>query len=145
MVPQYKGPDGNPIIQVDGPYAAPTQHCSAYNVSVVVGAGIGVTPVRATLESIVFYRWRKGVGNTFPNHAIFHWCVRWSDLPTFSFMFRILKEAEDVVLNMKKKDRAGWFDEEGNPKKSYEVNIWISRVPKTIPPIELPGIENSDE
>jgi len=144
-VPQYQGPDGNPIIQVDGPYAAPTQHCSEYNVSVIVGAGIGVTPVRATLESIVFYRWKRGLGNTFPNHAIFHWCVRWSDLPTFAFMFRTLKEAEDVVTDMKIKDKQGWFDAEGAEKKSYNFHIWISRVPKEIPEFVPPGIQNSED
>jgi len=123
-VPQWKGPDGLPIIRVDGPYAAPTQHIGEYNVAVVCGAGIGVTPLRATLMSIIHHRFKYGVGKTFPMHAYFHWQVRWSDIPTFAFMCRTLKEAQEE-----------WTDIcANNPQikneKSFKVHVWISRYPK---------------
>merc|ERR1712216_285798 len=90
MVPQYIGPDGTQLIQVDGPYAAPTQHCSEYNVAVIVGAGIGVTPLRATMQSIIHHKWPKTTGPAHPDHGHFHWMLRWSDLATFAFMMRTI-------------------------------------------------------
>eukprot|EP00494_Astrolonche_serrata_P027149 UN27412 len=58
IVPMVTGADGKPIIKLDGPYAAPCMHCSEYNVAVLVGAGVDVTPLRATLQSIIHYRFK---------------------------------------------------------------------------------------
>ena len=44
------GPDGNKILRVYGPHSAPTQHISEYSVDMICGAGIGVTPLCATLK-----------------------------------------------------------------------------------------------
>lgn len=50
------GPDGRKLFRVYGPHSAPTQHVSEYLIAMVIGAGIGVTPVCATVKSIVHYR-----------------------------------------------------------------------------------------
>jgi len=44
------GPDGHPLFQIDGAHSAPTQHISEYDHVMVIGAGIGVTPVASTLK-----------------------------------------------------------------------------------------------
>ena len=104
LVPQTIGPDGNNLICIDGPMAAPTQHLGEYGTSIVVGAGIGVTPVRSTLQSIVYYRFKRGIGQTFPDHAYCVWIVNYKQLDAYRFMCRTLKEAEDEMYNMRKKN-----------------------------------------
>lgn len=47
------GPDGKPMLAIDGPHSAPTQHIGEYSAAIIAGAGIGVTPVAATLKSVV--------------------------------------------------------------------------------------------
>ena len=37
-------PGGKPFFRVDAPHGAPSQHVFQYNTSMLVGAGIGVTP-----------------------------------------------------------------------------------------------------
>jgi hypothetical protein len=50
------------MLCIDGPHSAPTQHIPEYGVAIVVGAGIGATPVSATLKSVVFHRWKYYIG-----------------------------------------------------------------------------------
>ncbi len=49
------------------------QHMGEYSVAMIIGAGIGATPVSSTLKSIVFYKWRVNMGECFPQHAYFAW------------------------------------------------------------------------
>jgi len=125
LVPQTTGPDGNNLICIDGPMAAPTQHLGEYSTSIVIGAGIGVTPVRSTLQSIIYYRFRRGIGQTFPDQAYCVWLVNHSQLDAYRFMCRSLKEAEDELYMMKKK----------NPKQMQEkvlqIHIFVTSTPKT--------------
>ncbi|KAJ1660702.1 hypothetical protein IWQ61_000410 [Dispira simplex] len=46
------GLQGLPQIRVDGPFGAPTEHVFDYEVSILVGAGIGVTPFASVLKSL---------------------------------------------------------------------------------------------
>eukprot|EP01084_Bolivina_argentea_P069011 125604_1 len=123
LVPQTVGPDGNNLICIDGPMAAPTQHLGEYSTSIIVGAGIGVTPVRATLQSIIYYRFKRGIGQTFPDSAYCVWIVNYKQLEAYRFMCRSLKEAEDELYNMKKK----------NPKqmdtKILQIHIFVTSAP----------------
>ncbi|KAJ2906380.1 hypothetical protein GGI21_004048 [Coemansia aciculifera] len=43
-----------PMIMVDGPYGAPTQHVFDYSTIVLVGGGIGVTPMCSVLKSLYY-------------------------------------------------------------------------------------------
>ena len=51
--------------------AAPTQHLAEYSTAIVVDAVIGVTPVRATLQSIVYYQFKRGIGRSYPDHDLY--------------------------------------------------------------------------
>ena len=44
------GPDGKPFFMIDAPHGAPSQHVFAYNTSMLVGAGIGVTPCASIMK-----------------------------------------------------------------------------------------------
>jgi len=135
FAPRTIGPDGNQIIQVDGPYAAPTQHCVEYYAAIIVGGGIGVTPLRATLQSLVHYKFKFDLGQSFPNYGYFHWGLRWADLPTYSFMFRTFREVQDEWENLqyKQKDIA--------QRKGFEFHLWITKQPDNIPPFTLPDVD----
>ncbi|KAJ2724647.1 hypothetical protein GGI07_001799 [Coemansia sp. Benny D115] len=43
-----------PLIFIDGPYSAPTEHFFEYEVGILMAAGIGVTPSAAVLRSMYF-------------------------------------------------------------------------------------------
>ena len=79
------GPDGQQMIKIDGPHSAPTQHVHDYHTVMVVGGGIGVTPVASTLKSIVCHLWKHAVGNTRvkPSNAYFYWVISHGDLDSF--------------------------------------------------------------
>jgi hypothetical protein len=61
---KFVGPDSLPIIQVDGPHAAPSQHYQTYPHLLLVGSGIGLTPSAAILQSLVNHKWKKTVGGS---------------------------------------------------------------------------------
>jgi len=124
LIPKTVGPDGNYLICIDGPMAAPTQHLGQYKTSIVVGAGIGVTPVRATLQSIIYYRFGRGMGDTFPNNAYCVWIVNFKQLDAYRFMCRSLKEAEDELFNLRQKNQ-------GMASKLFQMHIFVTSTPKT--------------
>jgi len=123
--PQKIGPDGKNLICIDGPMAAPTQHLGEYGTSIIVGAGIGVTPVRATLQSIVYFRFKRGIGQTFPDNAYCVWIVNYKQLDAYRFMCRSLKEAEDEMFNLRKKNSKAMS------QKLLQIHIFVTSTPKT--------------
>jgi len=125
LVPQSIGPDGNNLICIDGPMAAPTQHLGQYSTSIIVGAGIGVTPVRSTLQSIVYFRFARGIGKSFPDNAYCVWIVNFKQLDAYRFMCRTLKEAEDELFNLRAKDPKGMAD------KLLQFHIFVTSTPKS--------------
>ena len=130
LFPQKYGPDGNNLICIDGPMAAPTQHLGEYSTVIVAGAGIGVTPVHATLQSIVYYRFKRGIGQSFPDNAYCVWIVNHSQLDAYRWMARSLKEAEDEIYDMREK-HSGYLQE-----KSIEIHVYVTSVPNEIPPYD---------
>jgi len=105
--------------------SAPTQHLGQYVTSIIVGAGIGVTPVRSTLQSIVYFRFKRGIGSTFPDNAYCVWIVNYKQLDAYRFMCRTLKEAEDEMYNMRAKDSKGMAT------KLLQMHIFVTSTPKT--------------
>merc|ERR1712129_364513 len=96
-----------------------------YGTSIVVGAGIGVTPVRATLQSIVYFRFKRGIGQTFPDNAYMVWIVNYKQLDAYRFMCRSLKEAEDEMFNLRKKNQKAM------DQKLLQIHIFVTSTPKT--------------
>jgi len=124
---KIRGPDGRQIFRVYGPHSAPTQHLGEYNTAMIVASGIGVTPLCASLKSIVHHRWKYFIGKTFPDKAFMYWVVSWEELDSFKWFIRTIKEAEDGVAHIDSK--AGSMQ-----NKLYEFHIFITSVPNSMDP-----------
>eukprot|EP00475_Leptophrys_vorax_P031583 TRINITY_DN4786_c0_g2_i5.p1 TRINITY_DN4786_c0_g2~~TRINITY_DN4786_c0_g2_i5.p1 ORF type:complete len:847 (+),score=162.76 TRINITY_DN4786_c0_g2_i5:4209-6749(+) len=116
------GPDGKQILRIYGPLAAPTQHISEYEVDMIIGAGIGVTPVCSTLQSIVHHLWKFSAGVVYPSHAYFFWVVSYNDIESFRWMVRIVKLAADAV--------SAYSERNEMTGKTFEFFIFITSAPK---------------
>jgi NADPH oxidase 2 len=125
------GPDGLPLLQIDGPHSAPTQHVSEYTTVMVAGAGIGVTPVAATLKSVILHRWKYYLGHIRPNHAYFFWVCSHRDIDAFRWLIRAIKDCEDNMYDMRSKN------ERDMHSKRFEFHIYITSVPKDAQPIDV--------
>lgn len=101
-----EGPNGTPLIRIHGPYSAPTQHFSEYNDVMVCASGIGVTPLASALKSIVHFRWRFAVDRAFPDVARFIWVAAHREIPSFRWLVRTIKEAEDALADLRQKGRS---------------------------------------
>jgi len=125
------GPDGQTMLCLDGPHSAPTQHVSEYAVAMVIGAGIGATPVSASLKSVVFHRWKYFIGQCYPDHAYFMWVCAHRDIDAFRWLIRIIKDAQDEVIHMRANNPAAMAS------KTFEFHIFVTSLPKTAKPIDV--------
>jgi len=133
---QTHGADGRRMFCLDGPHSAPTQHVGEYSTVMVIGAGIGVTPVASTLKSVVFHRWKYSLGKTFPESAYFLWVCSHGEIDSFRFFVRWMKDAQDEVAHM----RAG--DAEGMRNKGFAIHCYITSAPKDAKQPDLSGDDN---
>lgn len=133
------GPDGKPLIQVDGPHSAPTQHVTEYHTVMVVGGGIGVTPVAATMKSVLLHRWKYGMGQCFPDNAYFYWVCSQKDLDSFRWFIRAVKECEDEMYDRRAKNAKDMN------QKRFEFHFFISSIEKGTVPKILEIQEPDDE
>jgi hypothetical protein len=101
------GPTGIPLLRIHGPYSAPTQHFSDYNHVLVCASGIGVTPLASALKSIVHFRWRYAIDRAFPDKAVFVWVVAHKEIPSFRWLVRTIREAEQAMAELTAKSDAG--------------------------------------
>jgi len=125
------GPDGQQILQADGPHSAPTQHLSEYDHVMVVGAGIGCTPVASTLKSVTQHKWRYYMGKCHPDHAYFFWVMAHHEIDSFRWLIRTIKDCQDDVYDMRAKQAKDMS------QKRFEFHIYVSSVPKDQKPIDV--------
>jgi len=119
------GPNGLQILMIDGPHSAPTQHMTEYEVAMIAGAGIGLTPVIACAESIVYHRWKFSSGKVFPAHAHFFWVVSYRDIEAYRWFASKVIDCQIAVNNLRSKG--------GHMQgKTFKFNIYITSVPKAI-------------
>ena len=137
--------DGFPFVsvEVDGDHryvlgngtlthnSAPTQHVGEYSTVIVVGAGIGATPVSSTLKSIVFHKWRVNVGQCFPEHAYFAWVCAHRDIDAFRWLIRTIREAQDEIVHQRQHNSASMSS------KTFEFHIFLTSAPKNATPVEV--------
>ena len=96
----------------------------AYQEVMIIGAGIGVTPVSATLKSIIHHRWKFSVGKSFPDHAYFYFVCSHRDIDSFRWFVRVLKDADDAVHDAYSKRP------EEMRNKSFEFHLYVTSVPQ---------------
>lgn len=124
MGAQY-GPDGQQIIRVDGPHAAPSEHYTSYDTVMLVGAGIGLTPCASILSALVRYRWRN---NNNPEILHFYWIVRHNEIDSFQWLVHMLTE---LSFELKTCRENAQID-----KMFYlEINIYVTAAEKK--PVEV--------
>ena len=122
------GPDGKPLICIDGPHAAPAQVYSSYNEVMLIGAGVGLTPASSILKAICRYKWKKGFS---PQVVYFYWVVRHDEIESFRWFVNVLFELEKRVAS----DRlAGAL----SPEHRIELNVYVTAAPKAGGPIVEP-------
>lgn len=84
-----------PRVYVDGPFGSASEDVFKYEVALLVGAGIGVTPFASILKSI-WYRMSHGKQQTRLQKVYFFWVCR--DFGSFEWFKSLLSaiEAEDL-------------------------------------------------
>lgn len=122
-----RGPDGQPLIRIDGPHVAPNVHYAAYQTSVVIGAGIGVTPLASILRGVLRYKWKRGYR---PQQLYGVWSVRQSEIAAYQWFIQALTElaaerARDVAAG------------NVNAENTVEIHLFVTRVRKDVPVPEL--------
>lgn len=118
---KYLGPDGTPLILIDGPHAAPAQHYSEYAEAMIIGAGIGLTPVSSIMKAVLRQKWKLGF---FPHRVHFYWIVRHSEVDSFTWFIKLLFE---LMCRLASDRVAGAI----SPDHHIDINIYVSSVPKT--------------
>jgi NAD(P)H-flavin reductase len=132
------GPSGERILRLYGPHAAPTEHAPEYPVDIIVGSGIGVTPVASTMQQISYHRWKFNIGQSFPDHVYFCWVCSYTDIEYFRWMIRIIKEAQEQINDLRSKNP----DYMGG--KTFEVHIWVTSVPEDAKTPDYVDVKDED-
>ena len=117
------GIDGKPFLRIDGPHAAPCQHHQDYNATIVVGAGIGLTPLSSILRGTVLYKWKKGFG---PHSLYFGWVVRHSDIMSYQWFIHLLQQINQKIAQDRECGSLG-------PENHLEVHVFVTGYSKSNP------------
>ena len=120
---RYSGPDGRPLFRIDGPHPAPAQHLSEYKISVVVGAGIGSTPLSSCLRQVVQYDWAavKDEDKYRPSKAYFVLLLPHDKIQSFRWLIKLIRETQRKVNELKAAGRM--------KDKLFEVHIYVTSPP----------------
>ena len=110
------GPDGKPLFLIYGPHSAPFQHAKCYDVSLLVGGGIGCTPMASFIKEYIFNL--QHMKNMLPLNCYMCWMVRYDLLDSFRWFMRVLKECDDELHIIKDKGHVG-------------IQIYVTSLPKT--------------
>eukprot|EP00161_Ancyromonas_sigmoides_P008967 TRINITY_DN2228_c1_g2_i1.p1 TRINITY_DN2228_c1_g2~~TRINITY_DN2228_c1_g2_i1.p1 ORF type:complete len:707 (-),score=161.82 TRINITY_DN2228_c1_g2_i1:355-2475(-) len=84
---------GTRLISLDGPFGTPTEGFADFDVLMLVGAGIGVTPFASVLKHLGF-NLARAPGETRLKKIRFYWIMR--DRTGFEWFSEVLKELESV-------------------------------------------------
>ncbi|KAI3385884.1 hypothetical protein SNEBB_006293 [Seison nebaliae] len=112
---QHKLWDRNYKIRVNGPFGAPAQDYFLYDVAILIGAGIGVTPYASVLSDLQF-QLSKRLTNENPNkkwsfdrlkHIHFYWlCPQIKDFSWFSQIFEQLDKSQMKMYSPQKQNES---------------------------------------
>ncbi|KAJ1927243.1 hypothetical protein IWQ60_003093 [Tieghemiomyces parasiticus] len=94
--PGQLAPRPLPQVLVDGPFGCASEDVFNYEVAVLIGAGIGVTPFASVLKSI-WYRTNAPLGKSRLRKVYFMWIAR--DKESFEWFQSLLKAIENEDVN----------------------------------------------
>ncbi|KAJ3089548.1 hypothetical protein HK102_006141, partial [Quaeritorhiza haematococci] len=89
-------PDSLPFVMIDGPYGSASEDWDDYDVDILVGAGIGVTPFASILKTI-WYRMNSPQGLKRLKKAYFIWICR--DKDAFEWFQDLLSTLEEENID----------------------------------------------
>mmetsp|Transcript_12324 Transcript_12324/g.49414 ORF Transcript_12324/g.49414 Transcript_12324/m.49414 type:complete len:539 (-) Transcript_12324:37-1653(-) len=113
MIGKKKGPDGRPLLRLDGPYGAASEEVFTFETVLLVGAGIGVTPFASILKSL--YHKRNNSEECKVKKVYFFWICR--DFRAFEWFHKVLNDLEEDM-----RERGEEF---------LEINLYLTqRLPK---------------
>ena len=102
----------------------------------VIGAGIGVTPLASIQKGVLRYKWKKGF---LPKRLLCYWVVRHSEIESFNWYIDLLVELSNRV----KADRSN---------KTYDlsetflqINIYVTSAPKDGAPRQTQMMANGNQ
>ncbi|KAJ6553582.1 NADPH oxidase [Mycena vulgaris] len=84
-----------PTVRIDGPFGAPAEDVFNFQVAILVGAGIGVTPFASILKDIWYRQRENRLGSL--RRVEFFWICR--DAPSFGWFQGLLAEVEAAQAN----------------------------------------------
>ncbi|XP_063288295.1 NADPH oxidase 1 [Pelobates fuscus] len=88
--------DNTPRLEVDGPFGTASEDVFKYEVSMLVGAGIGVTPFASILKSI-WYKLQKEDQRLKTQKIYFYWICR--DTGAFAWFADLLRSLEQEMIS----------------------------------------------
>lgn len=95
-----EGPDGSPILRIDGPFGAASEEVFKYKTVMLVGAGIGVTPFASILKHIKNVLQRQSAYSTAKapiDKVYFYWICR--EKNCFEWFSKMLATLESENVN----------------------------------------------
>ncbi|NXM55743.1 NOX1 oxidase, partial [Illadopsis cleaveri] len=90
-----------PRVEVDGPFGTASEDVFQYEVAMLVGAGIGVTPFASILKSI-WYKFQQGDQTLKTKKIYFYWLCR--DTGAFAWFNDLLASLEQKMAESGKAD-----------------------------------------
>ena len=143
---------GGPLLQVDGPYAAPCTNIPSYKTVMLVSGGIGLTPFASALTALLCYKFRDAVNPAVkeairPRHVYFYWLFQMKDYVSFQWFARLLSnlrwrylQERQSYLRYSQRGTPG----DGGPSSfvediSLQINLVVTRGDPTT--TEAPGRE----
>ncbi|KAM4697068.1 NADPH oxidase 1 [Rhinophrynus dorsalis] len=88
--------DNPPRLEVDGPFGTASEDVFKYEVSMLVGAGIGVTPFASILKSI-WYKFQKDDQRLKTKKIYFYWICR--ETGAFAWFADLLRSLEQEMIS----------------------------------------------
>merc|ERR1712232_194946 len=111
-------PDGRPLLRIDGPLCAPAMHYLEYEVVILAGAGVGLTPACSVLQSLLGHRWRTD-REAWPRALYFAWLCPASDVPGYRWFCDEIADAEVAIAA---------HGEAAGPSGRYcELHLFVTR------------------
>ena len=118
------GIDDRPMFRIDGPHAAPTQNLPKYDVALVVGAGIGSTPLAASLHYVVD-QWALPLMETpvQPSCVSFVWVLKYENILSFRWLVGRIRETRMRVQTLRQQGRMSG--------RAWEMHIYVTSFPES--------------
>ncbi len=128
QIGQHKDDNDLPMVCVDGPHSAPSEHFCNYGTCMMVGGGIGLTPCASVISALIKHRWKKGLN---PEIMHLYWVVRQGDVDSFQWLVHLLTELSYEYKKAREADQI-------LSSMYCEFNIFVTAVEKDNTKTPLP-------